>query len=958
MSRRCGASLLWLLGVVLSGSLWAAGGGVVVFGSYTNLDNARLAQARVAERFDIDDTAVVESLVKGVRYYRVTGSYLDADAGRELVRRARDAGVPGAWFLPTDARSANRPASPPKADTVRLAAAVAEVPGPATHSGAVPMARQNPPPPATAPVQPDAATGTPIGPSLQLRPGTRADGRPSLKVPHFDKVDIKLDGIVDEPVWSQVPAFDEMLVIDPDSLAKPRYRTDTRILYTDDGMYISAVMEQPRETQIARLSGRDAFINRDSWGLTLDTSGEGLYGYWFVVNLGGTVLDGKVAPERRFSNEWDGPWRSATAQQDDSWSFEAFLPWSMMTMPAASEQREMGFWINRRVAYIEERWSWPPLPFTGAQFMSALGSMELPGVQPKRQRVVAPFAASTYDVDQEEADHRIGMDVFFRPTSNLQIAATLNPDFGAVESDDVVVNLTAFETFFPEKRLFFQEGNEVFITTPRGRPRRGGPSSGGRRSPSFFNPTPTTLVNTRRIGGRPRDPQVPDDVDVPQHELNRFTDLYGAARLTGQQGSLRYGVLSAFEEDFRLRGVSDTGEPVRVKGPGRDFGIARLSWENTSAGRRAIGYLGTYVNQPTYEAYVHGIDTHWLSRDGKLRMDGQAVYSDVAQVEGYGGFGDIVYTPRNGVQHSLGVDWLDDKLEINDLGFFRRNDNRRLRYSLDLNRSSGMKHLRSRSTTIIINNEANSEWRLTRSGYFLRNEITLPNLLSLRSELAYFSPTWDDRNSEGNGSFRSHSRISGTLGFGTDQSKAVAVSGLISAQQEQIGGRWQHIGALGVTWKPIDRFSLDVDMQYSRRNGWLLHNSGREFTTYRTIQWQPKVAMDLFFSARQQLRFTLQWAGIDATGQARFEVPLGDGGLTAVPLGPNDSRRSFTISRMTTQLRYRWEIAPLSDLFLVYTRGSNIASMPGESLTNLFEDALTDTVIDVFVVKLRYRFGS
>ena len=214
-------------------------------------------------------------------------------------------------------------------------------------------------------------------------------------------------------------------------------------------------MEQPPDTLIARLSSRDAFINRDSFGITLDTSGEGLYGYWFSVNLGGTVLDGKVAPERNFTREWDGPWTGASAELDDGWSVEMFLPWSMMAMPVSAGPRRIGFWTNRKVAYLDERWSTPALPFSSSTFMSTLGTLQMDRVNPKQQLAFFPYASYTFDEIESEDEYRAGFDVFWRPSPNFQLAATANPDFGAVESDDVVVNLTAFESFFPEKRLFF-----------------------------------------------------------------------------------------------------------------------------------------------------------------------------------------------------------------------------------------------------------------------------------------------------------------------------------------------------------------------------------------------------------------------------------------------------------------------------------------------------------------------
>ena len=104
----------------------------------------------------------------------------------------------------------------------------------------------------------------------------------------------------------------------------------------------------------------------------MDTSGEGLYGYWFMVNLGGSVLDGKVAPERSMSEQWDGPWEGQSTKVPGGWSVEMFLPWPMMSIPDAKQARTMGIWVNRKVAFMDEQYSWPALPHTQPRFKSAL----------------------------------------------------------------------------------------------------------------------------------------------------------------------------------------------------------------------------------------------------------------------------------------------------------------------------------------------------------------------------------------------------------------------------------------------------------------------------------------------------------------------------------------------------------------------------------------------------------
>ena len=778
-----------------------------------------------------------------------------------------------------------------------------------------------------------------------------------IDVPRFAESDIhiNLDGILDEAVWARTPGYDGMTVIDPDTMVVPSHRTDARYFYTDKGLYVGFKMEQPPETLIARMSGRDSFLNRDAFSLTIDTSGKGLYGYWFQLNLGDSITDGKVAPERRFSNEWDGPWQRATAELADGWGGEFFLPWSMMAMPKVDGVREFGFWANRKVAYLDERWATPALPFTSARFMSALGKMRFEDVQSSRQLTWFPYVSYTYDEIAEEDEYRAGLDVFWRPSTNFQVTATLNPDFGAVESDDVVINLTAFETFFPEKRLFFVEGNEVFITTPRSRPGFSGSSGGARRTTTTFSPTPTTLLNTRRIGGAPR-LDIPDDVEISAVEQSRPTELAGAAKVTGQIGGWRYGVLTAFEEDVRRKGEQD-GRPIRLEQDGRDFGVARLLYETSGDGRMAVGYMGTMVRGPDDDAIVHGVDTHLLSRNGKFNWDTQLVASNVDDENGYGAYMDFSYVPNREWRHFLELDYSNDKLDVSDLGFIRRNDALGGVYGVTNSITQGLKRLRNKNRRVVLSYEQNSEGRMVRGGLFVRNSWTFRNYSQLRTEFDYFPARWDDRNSFDNGSYKTHSRFVGEVGFGTATSNRLSVSVLAGVRQEELGD-WTTRIAAGVTFKPNHRFSFDLDATYLRRDGWLVYQEERDFTTFKATDWQPRLAMDFFISARQQIRLTMQWAGIRADEQKFWRVPAGDGSLDRVSKAPGEESDDFTISRLTAQLRYRWEIGPLSDLFVVYTRGSNLDNRLDDEFGDLFYDALRDPVIDVLVLKLRYRFGS
>ena len=778
-----------------------------------------------------------------------------------------------------------------------------------------------------------------------------------IEVPHFAQREaaVVVDGRLDEAIWAKLPSYDGMKVTSPDTMAEPAYPTLMRYFHTDQGLYIGVKLVQPPETLVARLSGRDQFINRDGFGITLDTSGDGHYGYWFAVNLGGSVMDGKVAPERRYTNQWDGPWRHGTAELADGWSLEMFLPWSMMAMPKSEGPRRMGFWTNRKVAHLDERWSAPPRPFTVARFMSDLGQMRFGEVQPRRQLDFFPHASYTYDGIEAEDHYRLGLDLFWRPSSNLQVTATANPDFGAVESDDVVVNLTAFETFFPEKRLFFLEGNEVFETTPRSRvPPRSTGSSGARRTQSTYYPTPTTLVNTRRIGGPPRI-DLPDDLTAAGAELGRPTELLGAAKVTGQRGGWRYGLLTAFEDDVRRR-VERNGRPVRWEQDGRQFGVARLLHEASGEGRLSVGYLGTLTRYEEDQAVVHGLDAHLLSSNGKITWDGQFMASKVAGERGYGGFMDLNYIPNREWRHRLSLDYADKHLDISDLGFLRRNDNRNLTYRVWFNRSQGLRRLRNRTASLFTSYEQNSAGQVVRSAFFFRTGWMFHSRNQISTELAYFPAQWDDRNSFGNGTYKIDRRWTAELSFGTDTGKPLSLSLLVGRRNEHLGGSTFR-AAGGLTYKPNDRFSLELDAEYRRRNGWLLHQEDRNMTTFAATEWRPTLALDLFLSARQHLRFTMQWTAIRADERAFWTIPASPGRLLPATKAADAATDDFSISRMTAQLRYRWEIGPLSDLFLVYTRGSNLEDGIDDSFSGLFQDALTKPVIDLCTLKLRYRLG-
>ena len=935
------------VGLFIGSASVLASPGSVVFNSFKDRSLALKESAQISRQFGIE-ARIEEARVNGLTYHRVLGPLMDQASAGELIRQARAGGLADVWVL----SSKERP-------VVRMQRQVPELKAPVSKS-VVEL-------PTSQPQSVDAAPQESNDQSAMSARVVNADSLSNqqsgtMRIARVDAANIKIDGLVDEAIWSEIPAFDRMIVSEPDTLEKPTHKTKTRILYTDKGLYVAGEMEQPPDTLVERLSSRDESINRDELGFAIDSSGKGLYGYFFRLALGGSKTDGKIAPEDNLTNQWDGPWVGETAVTDKGWSAEMFIPWSALSMPDEAMDRQISISLLRKVAYMDETYTWPPLPRSQARFISAFKPVPVEGVNPRQQWEVYPYASATSDEIRNEADGRGGIDVAWRPSSNLQLTATVNPDFGSVESDDAVVNLTAYETFYPEKRLFFLEGNEVFLTSPRSNVRtmsssRGG---GGRQSASSFTMEPSTLLNTRRIGGSAKQVVVPESVEVSGVELGKPSELIGAVKAVGQSGNLRYGILSAFEKEAELIGTDEeTGLEVPVKADGRDFGVVRLLYENASGGgRNSLGYMGTIASNPLDDALVHGVDSHWLSKSGKWSWDGQLMMSDKEDDKGYGLFADIGWKPKRGVGHSLSLDWLDDQLDISDLGFLRRNDVVGASYRYFRSTSTGLSdRLRNKRLMIFSQAHFNTDGQLTNSYTGIRGEWLTRKNIEFSARLSFKPPQYDDRNSRGNGVYRTDYGFYSGFTIGTDSARKFSVSAGLDSRPEDLG-EVTFIPTVGFTYTPIDRFSLDFDVMLNKRNEWVLYKSDENLTSYDALEVRPMLSMNFFISSKQQLSLKFQWIGIDANESHFWSINKEAKDLVPRFKDLSEPTDDFTVSRLTAQVRYRWEIGPLSDLFIVYTRGSNLPNRVNDEFWPLFQDSIDEPIIDVFTMKLRYRFGS
>jgi uncharacterized protein DUF5916 len=738
-----------------------------------------------------------------------------------------------------------------------------------------------------------------------------------------DAARIQIDGDLGEPAWAGAANVSEFTVVIPDSGQQPLYSTIAKVFYTEKGIYIGVWAEQPLERQVKRLSPHDVWLEGDLIQIGIDPTGTGRYGYLFGLFLGGSAADSTLLPERRYNWDWDGPWRRATKSLPDGWSAEAFLPWSMFAMPRGEgKQRFIGLYLARWVAALNERWSWPALPTTQPRFLSAFQRMAVEDVEPRPNIALYPYIAPHYDQAGMRPGFRAGLDAFWNPTAQTRFAATILPDFGQVDSDELSVNLSAFETFFPEKRPFFTEGQDVFQT--------------GR----------VNAVYTRRIGNAPEAPSAPEGARI--EGLPGASEILSAAKLVGQTGPVQYGVMGAAESDTNYTIRTDE-EVTKAKLQGRKFGAGRLLFESEDGGYRAIGLLGTITQTPQATAVVGAVDGHFRTKNGTWQTDGQGIFSSRAEKGGYGGWLETTLTPTSGDVHTLALEHYGDNLQLNDFGFLRRNDLSRFEYRYTRTRALDglLKEIRTEALT---GHGWNTDQQLVDTLFQLTQELTFRGNILINARAGYVPRHWDDRNSRGNGAFQVEDRLSARLEAWSDKSRQWILGVVAEGHGEDLGG-FSHSVRLVLRLSPSEHFSVETNVAIERLDRWLVWQRGQMFSTYKGLQITPRLDVSALLSPRQQFKLSMQWLGLRAEPITSWEIDE-DGRLIQSPASPPTP--GISKGTLALQLRYRYEFAPLSDLFLVYSRGGN--STADGPYGFLPRESFRYPTISQFMMKLRYRF--
>jgi hypothetical protein len=430
---------------------------------------------------------------------------------------------------------------------------------------------------------------------------------------------VSIDGRLEENAWKR-PGADGFTQNDPQDGQPATEQTEVWVAYDDKALYVAARCRDSEPDKIMSLLGRrDSYVESDWFYFAVDPYYDKRTGYMFCVNPAGSIMDLTLSNDVNDDSSWDGVWETKTAVVNDGWNVEMRIPFNQIRFSRMDEY-VWGVNFRRKIQRKNETatFSWSPKNDTA--FVSKFARLEgIRGITPGVYAELTPYVTgqaqfrpaeegNPFETGRKTAGNA-GFDLKVGLKSNLTLDATVNPDFGQVEVDPAVVNLSAYETYYEEKRPFFIEGASLF--------------NGFGRGGIYFNaninwPSPN-LFYSRRIGREPQGYATQDGyVSIPDRST-----ILGAAKLTGKLGGWNVGFINALTareyadiDYFGLRSQEEV-EPLSY------YGVLRVQ-KDIDNGRRGIGLMATGVARDIDNPALDGIinkNAFCLAVDGFSFLD-------------------------------------------------------------------------------------------------------------------------------------------------------------------------------------------------------------------------------------------------------------------------------------------------------------------------------------------------
>jgi hypothetical protein len=719
---------------------------------------------------------------------------------------------------------------------------------------------------------------------------------------------VEIDGQVDPVEWQGARHVTDFRKVEPLNGEPATLPTEAWILATPEGLAVAFRNAQPPSVpRTAQRVQRDFDEQVDRVNLMVDFDGDHRTGYAFTVSSTDGIYDAVITNESSFNSDWDGHWQHAVAEDDEGWSVEILVPWHTAPMRAADGERTLGVYVDRVVGSTGERVAWPAASTERPRFLSEFATVTMPDYD-QSLLAITPYVSGLYDAVGDDEASDMGVDVFWKPSGQVQLTATINPDFGQVESDDLVVNFGATESYFSDKRPFFTENQGIFEFT----------------TPSDFS----QLLYTRRVGGSADDGE-------------GLGDIVAALKLNGSLGATKYGLFAAEEADA----------------VGRSFAALRLVRDFD---RQNLGFMATRVDRPYLdrEATVAGIDHDWRPTERwnvRTRLIGSDVKEAGEDVRDGGATVWADYEMDRGWRQQWIAMHFGNHLDINDAGFLQRNSINYLHWEVGRRFAElpGDSRYASKDWRWRVSSGYNDHGQLLNHQFRVSRQSQLRNGSFEYAQVNINSAGYDDLLTRGHGALWLPPNFNGYFAYERPREgswayevEVVVGSGALSGN-DRVGYR--------VTVEPryfiSDAFYASVGVVADHTPDWLVWQADNLIGSFDAREADLNVGLNWMPSNRHELRVKLQAIGLEARLRQAYRV--GPDGRAVATDDPVDD---FSVSNFGLQVRYRFEFAPLSYLYVVYGRGGYDEQPLADGADGLLRDSFRLRDDEQLLVKFSYRF--
>ena len=720
---------------------------------------------------------------------------------------------------------------------------------------------------------------------------------------------VQVDGRIELQEWEGARHLNDFRKTQPLNGEPASLPTEAWVLATPDGLAVAFRNTQPASVpRTLQRVQRDFEAQVDRVNVLIDFDGDGRTGYDFTVSSTDDIYDGTITNESQFNKDWDGSWRHAVGEEDGGWTVEVLIPWHIASMrEAKGETRTLKLYLARIVGSTGERVAWPQASFERSRFLSDFAAIE---VANHSQSLVAvtPYASGLYDNVSGSGDGDAGVDVFWKPNGQFQLTGTVNPDFGQVESDDLVVNFDATETFFSDKRPFFTENQGLFEFT----------------TPSDFS----QLLYTRRVGG-------------PADDGNGSGDITAALKLNGSVGATKYGFFAADE----------------AESAGRTFGALRLVRD---FGTQNVGLMATQVERPYLDrtATVFGLDHDWHPTarwNIRTRLFGSDIDQAGAKSSDTGGSVWADYEMDHGWrQQWIGMHF-GNQLQINDAGYLARNSTNYLHWQVNRRFTELPEESRyvSKDWRWRVSTNYNDRGQLLNDQFRMSRESRLRDGSYEFAQINVNSAGVNDLLTRGNGAVNLPANFNAYFDYERPRKGNWAYEAELELFTGGLAGN-DKIGyavKLTPTYYISDAFNVFVGLRDDHTPDWLVWQQDNLIGSFDSHQINFDAGLTWTVGSKQELRVKLQAIGLQGRLRQGYRI---DATGEAIPT--SELVEDINVLNFGFQIRYRYELAPLSYLYVVYGRGGFDQDPAAEDASGLLKDSFKLRDDDQLLVKLSYRF--